>query len=205
MAGFGREGVDRPWYGSALTDEVVNPKAIKDELIRCASTGEANPDFAERAKFVFLGEELARRQISKEADRRMNPEKYLSPRYAGMLARNVGDESKFGEGEFATSERVFTLRGGEYVMGSASISGPDKVAEMFRHLESYGVENTFAVYIPKGSDAEADHSNAVVQYLASGDKCGAQANMDAMIQGALRCDAKEVYFVHNHPSVHLLV
>ena len=55
------------------------------------------------------------------------------------------------------------------------------------------------------STGEADHSNAVVQYLASGDKCGAQANMDAMIQGALRCDAKEVYFVHNHPSVHLLV
>lgn len=200
MAGFGREGVERTWDGSDVTDEVVNPKAIKDELIRCASTGESNPDLAERAKFVFLGEELARRQILKEADRRMNPEKYLSPHYAGMLARNIGDESKFGEGEFATSERVFTLRGGEYVMGSASITGPDKVAEMFRHLESYGVENTFAVYIPKGSDGEADHSNAVVQYLASGDKCGAQANMDAMIQGALRCDAKEVYFVHNHPS-----
>ena len=200
MAGFGREGVERTWDGSDVTDEVVNPKAIKDELIRCASTGESNPDLAERAKFVFLGEELARWQILKEEDRRMNPEKYLSPHYAGMLARNVGDESKFGEGEFATSERVFTLRGGEYVMGSASITGPDKVAEMFRHLESYGVENTFAVYIPKGSDGEADHSNAVVQYLASGDKCGAQANMDAMIQGALRCDAKEVYFVHNHPS-----
>lgn len=200
MAGLGREGVERTWDEYAVTDEVVNPKAIKDELIRCASTGESNPDLAERAKFVFLGEELARRQILKEADRRMNPEKYLSPHYAGMLARNIGDESKFGEGEFATSERVFTLRGGEYVMGSASITGPDKVAEMFRHLESYGVENTFAVYIPKGSDGEADHSNAVVQYLASGDKCGAQANMDAMIQGALRCDAKEVYFVHNHPS-----
>ena len=200
MAGLGREGVERTWDEYAVTDEVVNPKAIKDELIRCASTGESNPDLAERAKFVFLGEELARKQILKEADRRMNPEKYLSPHYAGMLARNIGDESKFGEGEFATSERVFTLRGGEYVMGSASITGPDKVAEMFRHLESYGVENTFAVYIPKGSDGEADHSNAVVQYLASGDKCGAQANMDAMIQGALRCDAKEVYFVHNHPS-----
>lgn len=202
ISGVGQKGNGGNGYGSSvgLIEENIDPKAIKDELIRSASTGESNPDLAERAKFVFLGEELARMRISKEADRRMNPEKYLSPYYAGMLARNIGDESKFGEGEFATSERVFTLRGGEYVMGSASITGPDKVAEMFRHLESYGVENTFAVYIPKGSDGEADHSNAVVQYLASGDKCGAQANMDAMIQGALRCDAKEVYFVHNHPS-----
>lgn len=198
MVGMGREGDGGNGYGSSvgLIEENIDPKAIKDELIRCVSTGESNPDLAERAKLVFLGEELA----MNEADRRMNPEKYLSPHYAGMLAQNIGDESKFGEGEFATSERVFTLRGGEYVMGSASITGPDKVAEMFRHLESYGVENTFAVYIPKGSDGGADPSKAVVQYLASGDKGGAQANIDAMIQGALRCDAKEVYFVHNHPS-----
>lgn len=198
ISGVGQKGNGGNGYGSSvgLIEENIDPKAIIDELIRCASTGESNPYLAERAKLVFLGEELA----MNEADRRMNPEKYLSPHYAGMLARNIGDESKFGEGEFATSERVFTLRGGEYVMGSASITGPDKVAEMFRHLESYGVENTFAVYIPKGSDGEADHSNAVVQYLASGDKGGAQANIDAMIQGALRCDAKEVYFVHNHPS-----
>lgn len=198
MVGMGREGDGGNGYGSSvgLIEENIDSKAIKDELIRCVSTGESNPDLAERAKLVFLGEELA----MNEADRRMNPEKYLSPHYAGMLAQNIGDESKFGEGEFATSERVFTLRGGEYVMGSASITGPDKVAEMFRHLESYGVENTFAVYIPKGSDGGADPSKAVVQYLASGDKGGAQANIDAMIQGALRCDAKEVYFVHNHPS-----
>lgn len=200
ISGVGEKGNGENGYGSVINGENIDPKAIIDELIRCASTGESNPDLAERAKLVFLGDELARMHISKEADRRMNPEKYLSPHYAGMLARNVGDESKFGEGEFATSERVFTLRGGEYVMGSASITGPDKVAEMFRHLEGYGVENTFAVYIPKGSDGGADPSKAVVQFLSSGDKGGAQANIDAIIQGALRCDAKEVYFVHNHPS-----
>jgi hypothetical protein len=43
-----REGVERKWDGYAVTDEVVNPKAIIDELIRCASTGESNPDLAER-------------------------------------------------------------------------------------------------------------------------------------------------------------
>ena len=169
ISGVGQKGNGGNGYGSSvgLIEENIDPKAIKDELIRCTSTGESNPDLAERAKFVFLGEELARMHISKEADRRMNPEKYLSPHYAGMLARNIGDESKFGEGEFATSERVFTLRGGEYVMGSASITGPDKVAEMFRHLESYGVENTFAVYIPKGEDGE---SKAIVQHLSSGER-----------------------------------
>jgi hypothetical protein len=56
MAGFGREGVVRTWYGSDVTDEVVNPKAIKDELIRCASTGESNPDLAERAKFISISD-----------------------------------------------------------------------------------------------------------------------------------------------------
>jgi hypothetical protein len=56
MAGFGREGVERTWDGSDVTDEVVNPKAIKDELIRCASTGESNPDLAERAKFISISD-----------------------------------------------------------------------------------------------------------------------------------------------------
>jgi hypothetical protein len=56
MAGFGREGVERTWDGSDVTDEVVNPKAIIDELIRCASTGESNPDLAERAEFISISD-----------------------------------------------------------------------------------------------------------------------------------------------------
>lgn len=127
-----------------------------------------------------------------------NPEKYLSPHYKAMLGTNINDESKlFQQGEFANSERVFTLKKWDYVMGSTNISGPGQVAEMFQHLESFGVENTFAVFIPKGEDGE---SKAIVQYLSSGERSFSLINSDAIIQGAIRCDAKDVYFVHNHPS-----
>lgn len=56
MAGFGREGFGENRYGSDVTDEVVNPKAIIDELIRCASTGESNPDLAERAEIISISD-----------------------------------------------------------------------------------------------------------------------------------------------------
>lgn len=77
-------------------------------------------------------------------------------------------------------------------MGSTNISGPGQVAEMFQHLESYGVENSFAVFIPKGEDGE---SKAIVQHLSSGERSLSFVNPDAIIQAALRCDAKDVYFV----------
>lgn len=82
-------------------------------------------------------------------------------------------------------------------MGNTNISGPGQVAEMFQHLESFGVEKTFAGFIPKGEDGE---SKAIVQYLSSGERYFSLINSDAIIQGAIRCDAKNVYFVHNHPS-----
>lgn len=82
-----------------------------------------------------------------------------------MLETNINDESKFQQGEFAISERVFSLKKWDYVMGSTNISGPGQVAEMFQHLESYVVENSFAVFIPKGEDGE---SKAIVQHLSSG-------------------------------------
>ena len=52
-----------------LIEENIDPKAIKDELIRCASTGESNPDLAERAEFVFLGEKAKCQTITNNSRR----------------------------------------------------------------------------------------------------------------------------------------
>jgi hypothetical protein len=167
ISGVGQKGNGGNGYGSSvgLIEENIDPKAIKDELIRNVSAGIKDSDLVERAKFIFLGEELVTNQIQKEMDMLRNPEKYLPPHYKAMLETNINDESKFQQGEFAISERVFSLKKWDYVMGSTNISGPGQVAEMFQHLESYGVENSFAVFIPKGEDGE---SKAIVQHLSSG-------------------------------------
>lgn len=155
MVGVGREGDGGNGYGSSvgLIEENIDPKAIKDELIRNVSVGIKDSDLVERAKFIFIGEELATNQIQKEMDMIRNPEKYLPPHYKAMLETNIDDESKFQQGEFVNSERVFTLKKWDYVMGSTNISGPGQVAEMFQHLESFGVENTFALLFPRGKMA----------------------------------------------------
>ena len=190
MVGVGREGDGASRDISSITEEVIDIDAIKEKLIQNAKQGIIDSDIIEKAEYIQLGERLAKHYIT-------SPEKYLPPHYKAMLETNIDDTSKFQQGEFANSERVFTLKKWDYVMGSTNISGPDKVAEMFQHLESFGVENTFAVFIPKGENGE---SKAIVQYLASGDRSSSHINPDAFIQGALRCNAKDVYFVHNHPS-----
>lgn len=190
MVGVGREGDGASRDISSITEEVIDIDAIKEKLIQNAKQGIIDSDIIEKAEYIQLGERLAKHYIT-------SPEKYLPPHYKAMLETNIDDENKFQEGEFAKSERVFTLKKWDYVMGSTNISGPDKVAEMFRHLESFGVENSFAVFIPKGEDGE---SKAIVQHLSSGERSLSFVNPDAIIQAALRCYAKDVYFVHNHPS-----
>lgn len=190
MAGVVQKGSGTSRDRSSIMEEVIDVEAIKEKLIQNAKQGIIDSDIIEKAEYIRLGEKLAKNYIT-------NPEKYLPPHYKAMLETNIDDENKFQQGEFANSERVFTLKKWDYVMGSTNISGPDKVAEMFQHLESFGVENTFAVFIPKGENGE---SKAIVQYLASGDRSLSFVNPDAIIQAALRCDAKDVYFVHNHPS-----
>lgn len=190
MAGVVQKGSGTSRDRSSIMEEVIDVEAIKEKLIQNAKQGIIDSDIIEKAEYIRLGEKLAKNYIT-------NPEKYLPPHYKAMLETNIDDENKFQQGEFAKSERVFTLKKWDYVMGSTNISGPDKVAEMFRHLESFGVENSFAVFIPKGEDGE---SKAIVQHLSSGERSLSFVNPDAIIQAALRCDAKDVYFVHNHPS-----
>ena len=69
MVGVGREGDGEVGNVSVINGENIDPKAIKDELIRCVSTGESNPDLAERAKFVFLGEKAKCQTITNNSKR----------------------------------------------------------------------------------------------------------------------------------------
>lgn len=71
ISGVGKKENGGNGYGSSvgLIEENIDPKAIKDELIRCASTGESNPDLAERAEFVFLGEKAKCQTITNNSRR----------------------------------------------------------------------------------------------------------------------------------------
>ena len=69
MVGVGREGDGEVGNVSVINGENIDPKAIKDELIRCVSTGESNPDLAERAEFVFLGEKAKCQTITNNSKR----------------------------------------------------------------------------------------------------------------------------------------
>ena len=142
MAGVGRERNGTTRDRSSVIDEVIDVDAIKEKLIQNAKSGIIDTEIIEKAEYIQLGERIAKHYL-------MYPEKYLPPHYKAMLETNIDDESKFQQGEFVNSERVFTLKKWDYVMGSTNISGPGQVAEMFQHLESFGVENTFAVFIPE--------------------------------------------------------
>lgn len=186
MVGVGTQGNEKGWDFPSL-------KEIEADIVKLKQTNNKSDQEQENLRLVYFAEQIADHHLA-------NPEKYLPPHYKDMLRTSLdeGDEGKeLREGEFIKSERIFSLKGRDFVMGSEKITGPDKVAEMFRNLEKYGVENTFAVYIPNGTDGQ---EKAIVQYLSTGATNASFANPDAIIQGALKCDAKEVYFVHNHPS-----
>lgn len=183
MDRVGTQGNEKGWDFPIL-------KEIEADIVKLKQTNNRSEQEQEKLRLVYLAEQIADHHLA-------NPEKYLPPHYKDMLRTSLDEGKELREGEFIKSERIFSLKGRDFVMGSEKITGPDKVAEMFRNLEEYGVENTFAVYIPNGTDGE---SKAILQYLSSGERSFSLINSDAIIQGAIRCDAKDVYFVHNHPS-----
>lgn len=183
MDRVGTQGNEKTWDFPIL-------KEIEADIVKLKHKKDKSEQEHEILELVYLAEQIADHHLA-------NPEKYLPPHYKDMLRTSLDEGKELREGEFIKSERIFSLKGRDFVMGSEKITGPDKVAEMFRNLEEYGVENTFAVYIPNGTDGQ---EKAIVQYLSTGATNASFANPDAIIQGALKCDAKEVYFVHNHPS-----
>lgn len=96
------------------------------------------------------------------------------------------------EGEFTLVERTFTETGEFGFTGKDRIETADDVAYIFRSLENYSVENTFAVLVKDG--------RPLIVHTGMG-----TATMSPMDMAALRAaydeyGADEVYMVHNHPS-----
>lgn len=102
------------------------------------------------------------------------------------------------EGEFASIENRYIQTGmfDFTSRGNGKINSTDDVAFIFRKLESQAVEHIFAVYVDKDK-------NPVVQWLSMGGTASAVMDIKLCADAAERFEAKEIYFVHNHPSGNL--
>lgn len=98
------------------------------------------------------------------------------------------------EGEFTYVERQFDQHPSMQFTGESVIRDSEDVAGIFKKLETASVENSFAVYIPKGD------KQAIVQHLASGSHNQTMVLCSFILHSAHKVDAERVYFVHNHPS-----
>lgn len=102
------------------------------------------------------------------------------------------------EGEWASIENKYVQTGMfEFsVRGNGKIRSADDVAFIFRSLESQSIENAFAVYVNKDK-------HPFVQWISMGGISSTLVDQRLLIDAAIRFDANEMYFVHNHPSGNL--
>lgn len=102
------------------------------------------------------------------------------------------------EGEFAVVERKYSQTGmfDFTTRDNNKINSHADVAFIFRQLENEAVEHAFSVYI----DQELNPS---VQWLSMGGISATVIDPRIMIDAAQRLEAKQIYFVHNHPSGNL--
>lgn len=108
MDRVGTQGNEKGWDFPIL-------KEIEADIVKLKQTNNKSEQEQENLRLVYLAEQIADHHLA-------NPEKYLPPHYKAMLETNIDDESKFQQGEFVNSERVFTLKKWDYVMGSTNIS-----------------------------------------------------------------------------------
>lgn len=99
-------------------------------------------------------------------------------------------------GEFAYVERQFSRSGEFSFTGNEIIRDCGDVAYMFRTLEDYSIEHTFAILVKDG--------RAKVLHLGMGSPVASVANLGAIRAGYEAFGADKVYFVHNHPSGNLM-
>ncbi len=95
-------------------------------------------------------------------------------------------------GEFCYVERKFTETQEFGFTGAERIESLDDVAFLFRCLEDYSIENTFAVLVKDGEP--------LIVHLGMGGASYSTIDMTAL-RGAIDAyGADKVYFIHNHPS-----
>ena len=127
-----------------------------------------------------------------EADSKPKPAEYHSASGNTVSFEGMGGLRKLGKGEFAHVERVFTKSGAFSFSGASKIESIDDVAYIFRNLENYAVENTFAALVKDG----VTH----VVHLGMGGPVSSMADLSALRGAYDKFGADRIYFVHNHPS-----
>ena len=127
-----------------------------------------------------------------EADSKPKPAEYHSASGNTVSFEGMGGLRKLDKGEFAHVERVFTKSGAFSFSGASKIESIDDVAYIFRNLENYAVENTFAALVKDG----VTH----VVHLGMGGPVSSMADLSALRGAYDKFGADRIYFVHNHPS-----
>ena len=127
-----------------------------------------------------------------EADSKPKSAEYHSASGNTVSFEGMGGLRKLDKGEFAHVERVFTKSGAFSFSGASKIESIDDVAYIFRNLENYAVENTFAALVKDG----VTH----VVHLGMGGPVSSMADLSALRGAYDKFGADKIYFVHNHPS-----
>ena len=93
-------------------------------------------------------------------------------------------------------ERVFTETGDFDFTGTQKIENATDVAYIFKQLENYAIENSFAVIVKNG--------NPIVLHLGMGKTGTTIIDTVPIIESTKRLNPEKVYFIHNHPSGNIM-
>ena len=103
-----------------------------------------------------------------------------------------GGLRRLGEGEFSLVERKFSTTGEFSFTTDGRIESMDDVAYIFRSLENYSVEHTFALLVKEGKP--------LIVHLGMGGPTASMADLTAIRAAYDAHGADSAWFVHNHPS-----
>ena len=106
---------------------------------------------------------------------------------------SYGKERKLAPGEVCYVERQFTKTGEYNFTGSDRVESADDVAYIFRQLESFSTEHSFAVVVKDGVSR--------IIHVGMGNEVGTVVSATAIRAASdAMGGADKVYFVHNHPG-----
>ena len=108
---------------------------------------------------------------------------------------NNGGMRKLKKGEFSIVERKFSKSGAFSFSGKEKIESRDDVAFIFRSLENFAIEHSFAVLVKDGKPC--------VIHLNMGHFASTPVNKGAIRAAYEEFGADKIYFIHNHPSGNL--
>ena len=106
---------------------------------------------------------------------------------------SYGEERKLSPGEVSYVERKFRQSGDYDFTGSDRVESADDVAYIFRQLESFSTEHSFAVIVKDGKSH--------IIHIGMGNEVGTVVSSTAIRAASDALGgADKIYFVHNHPS-----